>query len=99
MILATGGFALNRDMVAQHAPGYLACDPVDVSAANGTFVGSGTANLTVVAPSLSASLSIDGATYAKGQTVSMTATVRNGGSNPLAPKIIDPGACNGSSVF
>ena len=35
VILATGGFALNREVVAQHAPAYLDCDPVDVSPNDG----------------------------------------------------------------
>jgi 3-oxo-5alpha-steroid 4-dehydrogenase len=41
VIVATGGFALNRDMVAQHAPIYLGCDPVDVSANDGWGIRAG----------------------------------------------------------
>ena len=43
VILATGGFALNREMVAQHAPAYLDCDPVDVSANDGWGIRAGQA--------------------------------------------------------
>jgi hypothetical protein len=58
--------------------------PVNASASKGTFAGTGTANVTVIAPPLSATLSISGGTtYTKGQTVSLTATVLSG-SSPAA---------------
>jgi len=58
--------------------------PVDARATNGTFVGSGAANVTVMAvPALLASLSVSGPTYTKGQPVSFTATVLSG-SSPAA---------------
>jgi 3-oxo-5alpha-steroid 4-dehydrogenase len=41
VILATGGFALNREMVAQHAPIYLNCTPIDVSANDGWGIRAG----------------------------------------------------------
>ena len=52
---------------------------VNASAANGSFVASGTANVTVMAPpSLSVSVSVSGASFTNHQTVSLTAVVLNG---------------------
>jgi hypothetical protein len=77
----SGSVTMTKAVPTGAAPG---TDPVDASAANGTFVGSGAANLTVVAAtSLSASLSSTATTYVKGQTAALTATVLSSG-NPVA---------------
>ncbi|HLG86758.1 MAG TPA: FAD-dependent oxidoreductase [Alphaproteobacteria bacterium] len=43
VILATGGFANNRDMVARYAPEYLACAPLDVGSNDGWGIRAGQA--------------------------------------------------------
>ena len=74
----TGSVTMIKTVPAGTAPG---TNPVNATAASGTFLGSNTANLTVVAPaSLSVSLSMTGTAFSARQTASLTATVLNNGS-------------------
>jgi M6 family metalloprotease-like protein len=71
-----GAVTMTKNVPSGTAAGIYA---VDASAANNTFVGTGSANVTVTAVSgLTASLTASGSSYTKGQTASFTATVLSG---------------------
>lgn len=73
----SGSITMTKTGPAGTAPGtYLA----DANAANNSYVGSGTANLTVMnPPSLTASISLSGSSYALRSTIPITVSVTNGG--------------------
>jgi M6 family metalloprotease-like protein len=84
---ASASTSLTLTIPAGQAP---AVYPLSVSATDGIHSGSASANATVLPPpaTLSVSLAIPSSTYSKGSTVSMAATVTQGGSKVAGANVV-----------